>query len=45
MCDPGDSIMADKGFNVQDLFAPYNVTINVPTFKKKKKRTECQEKL
>lgn len=38
MCDPGDSIMADKGFNVQDLFAPYNVTINVPTFFKKKNR-------
>jgi hypothetical protein len=24
--------MADKGFNVQDLFAPYDVTINIPTF-------------
>ena len=31
-CDPGDSIMSDKGFNVQDLFAPYDITLNLPTF-------------
>jgi hypothetical protein len=30
--------MADKGFNVQDLFAPYDVTINIPTFFRKKNR-------
>jgi hypothetical protein len=38
MCDPKDSLMADKGFNVQDIFAPYDVTINIPTFFKKKNR-------
>ena len=38
MCDPGDSIMADKGFNVQDLFVPFKVTINIPTFFKKTNR-------
>lgn len=32
MCDSSDSIMADKGFNIQDLFVPYNITINIPTF-------------
>lgn len=32
ICDPIDSIMADKGFNVQDLFVPRIVTINIPTF-------------
>ncbi|XP_053393114.1 uncharacterized protein LOC128555267 [Mercenaria mercenaria] len=37
-CDPGDSVMADKGFNVQDLFATANVRVNVPTFFKKKNR-------
>ena len=37
-CDPGDSVMADKGFNVQDLFAPRNVMVNIPTFFKKKNR-------
>lgn len=37
-CDPGDSVMADKGFNVQDLFVAYNVLINIPSFFKKKNR-------
>ena len=34
-CDPGDSIMADKGFNVQDLFETNKIVINIPTFFKK----------
>ncbi|XP_052788486.1 uncharacterized protein LOC128223234 [Mya arenaria] len=38
MCDKKDSIMADKGFNVQDIFAPHDVFINIPTFFKKKNR-------
>ena len=38
MCDPGDSIMADKGLNVQDLFAPFDVSINIPTFFRKRNR-------
>lgn len=38
LCESGDSIMADKGFNVQDIFAPYNVTVNIPTFFKNKNR-------
>ena len=38
LCDSGDSVMADKGFNLQDLFAPSNVTINIPTFFHKKNR-------
>jgi len=29
--------MADKGFNVQDLFARMDVSVNIPTFKKKEK--------
>jgi len=31
-CDTGDFIMADKEFDVQDIFAHYVVTVNVPTF-------------
>ena len=31
-CDPGDIVLADKGFKVQDLFAPYDITVNHPTF-------------
>ena len=43
MFERGDSIMADKGFLVQDLFAPFDVTINTPTFMKGKTRlTEAQ---
>ena len=38
MCDPGDSVMADKGFNVQDLFETSMVSINIPTFFHKKNR-------
>lgn len=38
MCCASDSIMADKGFNVQDLFAAKDITVNIPTFFKKKNR-------
>jgi len=35
-CSRGDSVMADKGFDIQDLCAPYDVTVNHPTMFKKK---------
>ncbi|XP_052213324.1 uncharacterized protein LOC127849625 [Dreissena polymorpha] len=38
LCSKSDSIMADKGFNVQDIFAPHDVHINIPTFFKKQNR-------
>ncbi|CAC5399359.1 unnamed protein product [Mytilus coruscus] len=38
LCNPGDSVMADKGFNVQDLFARMDVADNIPTFFKKRNR-------
>ena len=34
--DPGDSLMTDKGFQAQDIFAPVDVTVNTPTFLKKR---------
>ena len=37
-CSRGDSIMADKGFDIQDLCAPYDVAVNIPTMFKKKNR-------
>ena len=37
-CQPGDSIMADKGFNVQDLFEHNYISVNIPTFLKNKNR-------
>ena len=41
MCNSGDSIMADKGFNVQDMFVHRNIQKNTPTFFKKKNRMSC----
>ncbi|XP_062615043.1 uncharacterized protein LOC134276769 [Saccostrea cucullata] len=38
LCDQGDSLMADKGFNVQDIFASKDVTINIPTFFRNRNR-------
>ena len=32
LMEPKDSIMADMGFNVQDIFAPMDVRINIPEF-------------
>jgi len=34
-CDPGDQIMADKGFNIQDIVGLDDVSVNMPTFLKK----------
>ncbi|KAL4719540.1 hypothetical protein ACJJTC_013835 [Scirpophaga incertulas] len=36
LCEKGDSIMADRGFNVQDLFASKGIGINIPSFLKGK---------
>ena len=41
--DPTDAIMADKGFDMQDIFAPYDVTVNIPTFFRKK--IDCHQRL
>lgn len=34
--DPGDSVMADKGFDIEDILAAYRVTLNIPTFFKER---------
>lgn len=36
--EPRDSIIADKGFIVQDLFEARNMVINIPTFFRKKEQ-------
>lgn len=35
-CESGDSVLADRGFNIQDFFADKDVTVNIPTFLKGK---------
>ena len=41
--EPGDSIMADRGIMVQDLFAHKNVQVNTPTMLKGKSQLEPEE--
>lgn len=43
--DPGDIVLADKGFNIQDLLAPYHVKLNIPSFFKKKNQLSTSEKV
>ena len=42
LCDSGDSIMADKGLAVQDIFAPSNVKGNIPTFFRNKNQMQSK---
>lgn len=41
-CNHGDSIMADKGFDIQDLLVPHNVMLNIPSFFKKTNKLSCE---
>lgn len=40
---PGDSIMADRGINIQDIFAARDVTVNIPHFLKGKSQLQPHE--
>ncbi|KAK3096153.1 hypothetical protein FSP39_023808 [Pinctada imbricata] len=43
MFEKGDSIMADRGIMVQDLFANKDVQVNTPTFLEGKSQLEAHE--
>ena len=43
MFESGDSIMADKGIMIQDLFANEDVNVNTPSFLKGKSQLNEQE--
>lgn len=43
MFEKGDSIMADRGIMVQDLFANNDVQVNTPTFLKGKSQLDAHE--
>ena len=38
LCDPGDAITADKGFNIQDILATHDIQVTIPTFLKRGNR-------
>lgn len=38
LLNKNESLMADKGFDIQDLFAPKDVTVNIPTFLRRRNR-------
>ena len=43
LLSPGDDVMADKGFNIQDDLAKYGVTLNIPAFLKGSSQFTIQE--
>lgn len=45
MCDPYDDIMSDKGFNVEDIFIPHHINVNIPSFFRKKNRMDAKSVL
>ena len=45
MLEPGDEIMADKGFLIQDLLAPLGVRLNVPPLLQSKEQIPVNEVL
>ena len=43
LLEKGDSVMADRGFNIQDDLTPVGVKINIPPFLKGKMQLEPEE--
>ena len=43
LLEAGDSIMADKGFNIEDLLDPLGVTLNMPPIRETKRQLSKQE--
>ena len=43
LLEPNDNVMADKGFDIQDIRAPIGVRLNIPPFLAKKKLLTARE--
>ena len=41
--EPGDTVLADRGFNIQELLLPYRANLAIPPFLKKKKQFSLEE--
>ena len=41
--EPGDTVLADRGFNIQELLLPFQVNLVIPPFLKKKKQFSLEE--
>ena len=43
LLEPGDKIMADKGFLIQDILAPLGVCLNIPPLMKSNSQMAAED--
>lgn len=43
--DPEEFVICQKGFDIQDILAPYRISLNFPTFFEKKKQIAWSAKI